>query len=208
MIEYEKINLHQKNAIKGPFIRERYRQFFQHLPKDTESVLDVGCSNGIGGETLKDLNPKLSLVGLDCIRERLDVLPPDIYDKSMCCYSTDISCEDSSFDCILAGEFIEHLHPDDVDPSLREFFRCMKYGGRLMLTTPNPNYIRLKITGGKVLGGAHLSEHYPGELHKRLAGIGFSNIAILGSGRMSRFLGERFPVFAFYGSYLVLADKC
>ena len=28
-----------------------------------------------------------------------------------------------------------------------------------------------------------------------------------GSGRVSRFLGEHFPIFSFYGSYLVIVDK-
>jgi hypothetical protein len=36
---------------------------------------------------------------------------------------------------------------------------------------------------------------------------GFSHIRLRGSGRVSRHLGERFPLLAAYGSYLVTADK-
>jgi hypothetical protein len=37
--------------------------------------------------------------------------------------------------------------------------------------------------------------------------IGFSNISIFGSGRVSSYLGQRFPWRAVYGSYLIQGDK-
>ncbi len=75
------------------------------------------------------------------------------------------------------------------------------------MTTPNPDYIRLKLTGKSVLGGAHLSQHRIDELSESLKKIGFTNIIVKGSGKVSRILGENFPYISFYGSYLLDAEK-
>jgi hypothetical protein len=77
-----------------------------------------------------------------------------------------------------------------------------------MMTTPNPRYLKNQIRNLSVLlDPSHVTQHYPERLGKRLMDIGFSNIAVLGSGRMSRKLGEKFPVLPVYGSYLILATK-
>ena len=83
----------------------------------------------------------------------------------------------------------------------------LRLRGRLLLTTPNPHYIRLILQRTSVLGGAHVSQHYIGSLRRRLAAIGFSAITIRGSGRVSSMLGEHFPLRAVYGSYLACASK-
>jgi hypothetical protein len=83
----------------------------------------------------------------------------------------------------------------------------MKPEGRLLLTTPNPNYLLLKLTGRSVLGGAHVSQHYPADLIEILKEIGFCEVKVLGSGKVSRFLGQYFPCLRMYGSYLVIANN-
>lgn len=207
MVNYPGINLQQNQSESDPFTKDRYKQFFRYFPKGTKMVLDVGCNTGRGGKILKEANPELFIVGLDCVKERLCRLAPDVYERSICGYSTKIEEEASSYDVVLAGEFIEHLQPSDVEPTLKEFYRVLKTPGRLLLTTPNPKYIRLKLRRGSVIGGAHLSEHNPEDLLIKLQRIGFSNIRLRGSGRVSRFLGENFPIFSCYGSYLVITDK-
>lgn len=208
MIEtYEKLNEAQDFSETDPFTSERYRQFFRYFPTHVKTVLDVGCNTGRGGLVLKKLNKNLNLVGLDCVISRLNKIPKGIYDQTICSYSTDISSEELFFDVVVAGEFIEHLYPKDVLQSLREFYRLLKPGGRLLLTTPNPKYMLLKLTGGSVLGGAHVSQHYPSDLIKELEKVGFINIEICGSGKVFRLLGENFPFLTLYGSYLVVANK-
>jgi ubiquinone/menaquinone biosynthesis C-methylase UbiE len=205
--DYQKLNQAQEVSETDPFTVDRYKQFFRHFPKRVNVVLDVGCNTGRGGKILKELDRHLKIIGLDCLDSRLERIPLDIYEQKICSYSTDISLADGSVDVILAGEFIEHLYTDDVVKTLTEFYRLLKPEGRLLLTTPNPNYIRLKLTGKTVLGGAHVSQHYPSELKRQLAQIGFVNITILGSGKMSPLLGENFPFLTMYGSYLVVADR-
>jgi ubiquinone/menaquinone biosynthesis C-methylase UbiE len=204
---YEQINAEQQYSETDPFTPDRYRQFFHHFPAHVENVLDVGCNTGRGGRVLKECNPHLEIIGLDCLQPRLDKIPKNIYSRTICSYTTNIEAADSSFDTVVAGEFIEHIYPDDVLQTLKEFYRVIKPNGRLLLTTPNPNYLKLKLTGGTVLGGAHVSQHYPEDLKKDLEAMGFVNVKIIGSGKVTRFLGEKFPFKNLYGSYLATADK-
>lgn len=209
MTDYEKINKRQVHSERDRFTISRYNQFYRNFPKGhVISVCDVGCNTGRGGEVLKNLQPDLQIVGLDCVSDRIAALPKGVYDRSICSYSNSINSEDEAFDVIVAGEFIEHLTPDDVITTLGEFYRVIKRGGRLMMTTPNPNYIRLKLTGGKVMGGGcHLSEHYPKVLKSKVEKAGFSDVRVKGSGKITWFLGDHIPFLPFYGSFLTIADK-
>jgi ubiquinone/menaquinone biosynthesis C-methylase UbiE len=207
MQSYEELNKTQEESELDPFTAERYRQFFYFLLPNVKTILDVGCNTGRGGKTLKTLNEALQLIGLDCIESRLERLPAEIYHRKVCSYTTNIPLEGSSIDAIVAGEFIEHLYPDDVTQTLHEFHRLLKPGGQLLLTTPNPNYLLLTLTGRSVLGGAHVSQHYPADLLIILKAAGFGEIKILGSGKVSRFLGQYFPWLRVYGSYLVVTNK-
>lgn len=204
--KYEVQNIQQAVSEHDPFTLERYEQFFNLFPKEAIKVLDVGCNTGRGGLRLKELNPNLTLLGLDCVQQRLDALPK-CYSQKVYGLSTDIPIEDRVVDVIVAGEFLEHLYPADVDKTLCEFQRVLKIGGRLLLTTPNPNYIKNKITGASVYGPSHLTQHFPKVLRFRLQTHGYSGVKIYGSGKVSRYLGWYFPLLAVYGSYLVLANK-
>lgn len=207
VIDYAKLNEGQVESEIDTFTLERYRQFVRYLSPSVKCVLDVGCNTGRGGQQLKVARPELRVIGLDCVQSRLDRLSRDIYESCVCSYTSDIALPDNALDAVVAGEFIEHLAEDDVDTTLHEFYRVISNGGQLLLTTPNPDYLRLKITGGSVLGGAHLSQHFPDVLVERLHSCGFVNVVIRGSGKMTRILGDRLPIMPLYGSYLLVAQK-
>lgn len=204
--KYERQNLEQPASEVDPFTIERYSQFFGRMPKDAQKVLDIGCNTGRGGQHLKTLAPSLTMIGLDCVQDRLDALP-DCYEQRVYGLSNEIPLEDGHTDVIVAGEFLEHLYPSDVDKTLCEFQRVLSIGGRLLMTTPNPNYIKNRLERRSVFGTSHLTQHYPKVLRWRLMMHGFSNVKILGSGKVSRYLGSYFPWLSVYGSYLVIADK-
>jgi ubiquinone/menaquinone biosynthesis C-methylase UbiE len=207
MSNYEILNAQQVFSETDDFTLERYRQFYSFFPNKSESVLDIGCNTGRGGEVLKKLNNQLIINGLDCVKSRLDQLDSQIYTHKIYGLSTEIPCDEYSFDVVVAGEFIEHLYPIDVDKTLTEIFRVLKIGGRLILTTPNPEDIKKKMRGESVLGGAHVSQHFCHALKLKLQMLGYSNIKIFGSGRVTRYLGYYFPIINLYGSYLLVADK-
>lgn len=204
--KYHQQNLQQEVSEVDPFTVERYEQFARFFKADTRKVLDVGCNTGRGGVRLKALKPELHLTGLDCVQERLSVLP-SAYDERILGLSNQTGCEDARFDAIVAGEFIEHVYPSDVDPTLCEFQRVLKVGGRLLMTTPNPYYLKSRLQGSTIYSVGHLTQHYPEVLKLRLKAHGFSRVRLVGSGKVSRHLGSRFPWLSVYGSYLIMGDK-
>jgi SAM-dependent methyltransferase len=204
---YEELNFQQTGSEVDPFTVSRYRQFYKFMRKGARTVLDMGCNTGRGGRVLKTMDHNLVISGLDIIKERLEQLPRDIYENILYVSSIDIPVMDGSFDVVVAGEFLEHLYPNHVDKVLAEMFRVLRVGGQLLLTTPNPGDIKRKLRRQSVLGGAHLSQHYHDTLKMRLRMTGSSSVRILGSGRVSNYIGCRFPFLSIYGSYLATGFK-
>jgi len=188
------------------FTVTRYRQFARYISAAPSTVLDVGSHEGVGGEVLAGVRPDTVIVALDVLPECLVALP-EPYVAGTCAMVPELPFRDESFDVIVAGEVIEHVAPSDVDEMLCEMQRVLRVGGRLLLTTPNPGYLRNRLTGRSVLGRSHLTQQEAKVLRFRLRMHGFRSIRIRGTGRVSRFLGRHFPVRAVYGAYLVVADK-
>ncbi len=207
MISYEKLNAQQEVSEKDPFTAERYQQFYRFFPVNAKTILDIGCNTGRGGQILKNLNQELKIFGLDCVKDRLNRLPNRAYEQGIYGVSTNIPCDECKFDVVVAGEFIEHISPLDVDITLAEVFRVLKIGGRFLLTTPNPLDFKKRIRGESVLGGAHISQHFHDTLRLKLRMIGYSGIKVYGSGKVTRYLGYYFPYLHIYGSYLMMGDK-
>lgn len=207
MQNYKKLNAAHLSSESDPFTEERYRLFYKFMPRAAETVLDIGCNTGRGGKVLKAINSELIISGLDIVKDRLHRLPSHIYTNKIHGSSTNIPIQDNSFDVVVAGEFIEHLYPSDVDKTLYEIFRVLKLGGRILLTTPNPGDIKLKLARRSVLGGAHVSQHHADIMRTRLRMTGFNSVRIVGCGRVTRYLGCRFPLLSVYGSYLAMGDK-
>lgn len=203
---YSQQNTEQSVALTDTFTIERYKQFARNLPIDSGRCLDVGCAEGRGGAELLLQKPNLKISGLDCVEERIANLP-SCYENSIVGLTSSIPCEDRTFDAVIAGEFIEHLYPSDVDSTLCEFNRILKIGGYIALTTPNPYSLKMRMRSGTVYGTAHLTQHYPECLKMRLKQHGFSKIKIRGSGKASLLVGQYFPWLSVYGSYMVIARK-
>jgi hypothetical protein len=96
----------------------------------------------------------------------------------------------------------------EVSPTLCEFFRLLRLRGQVLVTTPHPKFVLRPFGVGSVLlDQAHLSQHTPRSLCRRLEDIGFSRIKVRGSGLVSKVIGEHVPLRALYGSYFVKAIK-
>jgi ubiquinone/menaquinone biosynthesis C-methylase UbiE len=200
-------NRRQKVSETDTFTEERYAQMALTLPQGEITVLDVGCGLGRGGKVIRALRQEITLIGLDCVSERVMALDPQVYSKGHVGFTQDLPFEDRSLDAIVAGEFLEHVPPAMIEATLCEFFRVLKLRGVFTMTTPNPRYLKNRLGGLSILSDpSHVTQHYPEILRQRLMGIGFSGLQIKGSGKVSRYLGVRFPL-AFYGSYLLSATK-
>lgn len=203
-VDYAALNIAQVASESDDFTAERYRQFARRLPAGRQRVLDVGCGLGRGGSALREVRPQASLVGFDCVPLRLARVPADIYEETVLGDALSLPFPDATFDAVVAGEFIEHLAAADVDVVILGFRRVLRVGGILLLTTPNPQGLRWRLRGASPLEDpSHLSVHPPPELAARLERLGFVDVRARGSGRVTRYLGERLPVLALYQSYLI-----
>ncbi len=98
------------------------------LPKDIESVLDVGCGDGY----VTDALPKrLRVVGLDISEEALRHVKRQTKVGSI----TEIPFEDKSFDLVMANDIIEHLPGADYAKALSELERVTS--GYVLVTVPH-----------------------------------------------------------------------
>lgn len=104
----------------------------QYLKKDSK-ILDIGCGYGIF--TRLALEDGFKCIGIEIDEEKLKHLKENGI-KSLCAdLNFSLPVKDSSFDCIVGIEVIEHLeNPWNV---LREVKRVLKKNGIVIFTFPN-----------------------------------------------------------------------
>ncbi len=112
------------------------------VPRGSGRILDLGCSSGaVGAALISDLGAEVVGVEVDAeyasrARERLSrVLETDLESLAA---RDDLLSELGSFDCLLAGDVLEHT----VDPwtVLRSFSGLLRPGGTAIVSLPNVRY--------------------------------------------------------------------
>jgi predicted SAM-dependent methyltransferase len=107
-------------GLTNKITRPRQQAFF-YAHKNDAKTLDVGCGNDI----YKEFFPNITTVDIE---ERpgvsVDIIA-DAHDLHV--------IEDNSFEIILCAEVLEHLHTPSK--AIAEFYRVLKPGGLLLLTT-------------------------------------------------------------------------
>jgi ubiquinone/menaquinone biosynthesis C-methylase UbiE/cell division protein FtsB len=111
------------------------KEFWQEAPKDFETILDVGCSDGYMVKVFKDS-------GKDAVGINDFLYPTDklfIEEYSLEVYEMDMHCmdfEDESFDAVWCRHTLEHsFAPLQV---LYEIYRVTKKNGYLFVVLPPP----------------------------------------------------------------------
>lgn len=96
-----------------------------------------------------------------------------------------VDLPDAVADVAFSYQFLEHLHPDDVEPHLRLVHRLLKPGGRYVLDTPHrfsgPHDISRFF--GDDLVCFHFQEWTFRSLETRLRSAGFHNVRVFRGGR-------------------------
>lgn len=113
--------------------RKRFNFIIGNIPKDAKKILDLACGEGYLHQILKRRFGK-SVTGVDFkgYDYGFQYNKPDIY-HDLNKYPYPFGKE--SFDCIIAGEIIEHVYsPYNF---LKELNRILKKNGILIVTTPN-----------------------------------------------------------------------
>lgn len=94
------------------------------------SLLDIGCGRGLLLEKLADAGLG-NLTGMDVY----DDVASERFAYSQGDVTKRLPFDDATFECVVAGEIIEHV--PDPDSFLREIRRVLVPGGTLVVSTPN-----------------------------------------------------------------------
>jgi 2-polyprenyl-3-methyl-5-hydroxy-6-metoxy-1,4-benzoquinol methylase len=147
---------HEEGLIRIPLRREF---LLKHISPGDE-VLDAGTCSGYFARMLMErgnrvrgleLNPE----SVEYARQQgVDVIQHDLEEPFP--FSNDF------FDIVIAYEIIEHLF--DTEGFLKECSRVLKTGGKILISTPNLNFIVHRL---RVLLGYHIHYlgTYPGDHH-------------------------------------------
>jgi SAM-dependent methyltransferase len=130
-IKKQSFNPDITGVLVNPFFlarRNLYRNIQEYASQLSGKLLDVGC----GRKPYKHLfKNSTEYVGLDIENEGHDHSSEDIdvyYDGKI------FPFDDESFDAVLTNQVFEHVF--DPDNFMKEIFRVLKPGGKLLLTVP------------------------------------------------------------------------
>ncbi|MCX5904809.1 MAG: methyltransferase domain-containing protein, partial [Proteobacteria bacterium] len=142
-------------------VQERARLLKQFICAE-DSVLDVGCGEGVITSTLAEKNP--AIIGCDYSPEALSQAQQN-FPRITFVYSnaTHLRFADESFTRVIFSDVAEHLLPQQCKKSLSEIQRVLQRGGKLIMATP--------LTGQKTNTStyAHLYEYSADEMHTVLS---------------------------------------
>lgn len=181
-----------------------------------KEVLDVGCANHISTkEQAEDwLHRKIckvagSVTGLD--NNEVEVKKLENKYNVICGDAQTIDLK-RKFDCVVAGELIEHLENPGL--FLRNMLKHLKLNGYLVLTTPNPFYLHTLLNVLKKKPACENGEHTcwfcDTTITHLLKMAGFDNIRICFTNRSRRFIGRLPSIILnkrFSSNILVIAQR-
>ena len=168
--------------------------------------LEVGCNKGVISFFLRARGGHWTNADMDeqNVKDTKELVGEDV-----CLINTErLIFEDSSFDCIIAIDFLEHIYCDE--DFLREFNRILKPKGSLYITSPHSNEkllvvhkIRKYIGMNNSCYGHVRSGYSLVELQEKLFRTGFEVTCF---DTFSRFFTEIIELFLNFG-YLFILNK-
>jgi ubiquinone/menaquinone biosynthesis C-methylase UbiE len=143
---YDGLPEHRRDLPPSQRRRQRIRTYCQAIGTGKQAVLEVGC--GVGDLTYALRNVAQTVIGSDVsstalsyAKARASLWTTARSNHSRVCFAqmnaTDIAFPDATFDAVLSTSMIEHLHPDDVAPHLREVWRVLKPEAEYLVWCPN-----------------------------------------------------------------------
>jgi SAM-dependent methyltransferase len=195
-------------------LRERHqKRYLRHLMNAPGKVLDIGSGRGMLLQLMKEAG--ISAYGLDsfedsviyCKGKGLDVVYGDALNHLATLPAT-------SLGGIFCSHVIEHMQPAQVIALIRESYRVLKPGSRIVIITPNPKDLR---TGERFwLDVTHVRPYPEKLLIVLMKREGFDNIRSYEDGEPTRSILEKcaksflkmwFMGFIFRGDLVVIAER-
>lgn len=164
----------ERNAILGDARNEAQSDYLQKLiPWNQETILDLGCGAGYWSDRISRSYPWMHVTGVDCGAEFV-AKAQAMYGSEQVYFKVEdfghLSFTDESFDCVYADNSLEHAF--DVDGTLNEAYRVLRFGGILLAALPSDGRNPRKVCEN------HTWKTVPHEVLMRLEKAGFVNIEI------------------------------
>ncbi len=202
-----KNNEAQVGSETDSFTLKRYEQFTKFFNGNVKTVVDFGCNTGRGGVVLRNIYPEIKLIGAELLLSRLNQLSKEVYNETIDLSKDDELSSLKDIDIIVMGEVAEHIPFDIFCNYLKQFTSILSKGGKLIMTTPNPDSYLVKLGRDNVLTDpSHINIMSKLFFRTLLEKLGYKVTKVEGSGKMSNYVGTNFPLFNVYGSYLIVAE--
>ena len=135
---YSKYGYHSSNELDSTHYGSYFAGCLNPSRIEYKSVLDIGCSTGIGIKSFFEPLGK-ECVGIDVSKTAIDkAIERGV--SAQVASVTDIPFDDNSFDLVGSTDVIEHLRPEDQEKAHRECFRVSKkYVAHKISNTPEGN---------------------------------------------------------------------
>jgi len=135
---YSQYGYHSSNELKSTHYHSYLTSCLHPSQIEYKSVLDIGCSTGIGIKSFFEPLGK-ECVGIDVSKTAIDrAIERGV--SAQVASVTDIPFDDNSFDLVGSTDVIEHLRPEDQEKAHRECFRVSKkYVAHKIANTPEGN---------------------------------------------------------------------
>lgn len=167
-------NLAGKYHRYNPYYFEGRLRYVVSALKDIKGskVLDLGCGIGTLMVKLKGFFPNFNLYGVDSSRQ---MIQNAIVPNTSVADAENLPFSAAEFDAIVMSDVIEHV--DDLDKVMANCARCVRTGGRVIITTPNPFLVPLLNLSGKLgLSFANENQLDLKEMRKSFLSNGFKII--------------------------------
>ena len=116
---YEDESFWGGEMLQDPANQERIKKTVDLIPQNVQSLVDVGCGNGVFVNYLNKFNPKIEILGLD----RSEAALKYVKTNKQVCDIENIPLPNKSMDCITCLEVIEHLPVPVYEKALSELTR-------------------------------------------------------------------------------------
>lgn len=187
--------------------QEKIRAIHEFIePLDGKTCLEVGCDKGVLSYYLRQWGG--DWISVDADEENLRITRKLVHDKVEYTDGEHLDFPDAHFDCIIAIDFLEHIHTDQE--FIAEMCRTLKDDGTLYITVPHTgkglilNPVR-RWLGFKPEDYGHVREGYSlPELQAKLHQAGFQ---VQAATSFSRFFSEVIELGINFGYFFLLSRK-